>query len=733
MGETNFVTFPLYNVINGKCQCSNPSCDKGGKHAKIRWGQITESVRGEHGHGVCTGERSGIFVVDVDVRPEKGVDGFEDILKLGPMPDTLVVATPTGGFHFYFKWPGFKVRNSAKELAPGVDIRGDGGMVVEAGSPHANGGVYEVVEDLPIADAPEWLLNWPGLRNSKSEKPVELEDRVDLDSDEGAAALDAAIAYLKNAKPSIEGENGHKALWTAARKLVLAFRLPAEVSLALLQEHFNPRCSPEWSERELIHKLNEAGAKATAKPKVEVPEWFQNFAPKTPTQKIAADPPKTSRQTPTAKREYLYPNPNMLSASNSMRELEFNDLRIVLSTHEEWEGVMQYDEFRDKHAAVNPPFPMDCERPGTGITKDDAMNLRSWFAHYGYQVSKQDCQDLLPLICKNHKFHPIVEYLRGCPRAPGILDELAAVVFGVEDPTFNRFLRKTLIAAVRRVLRPGKNYESEKVDTMLVLHGKQGIRKSTFIETLFGEEFTRSQMPELSSKDASDALRGYWAIEIAELDKLLRVDSTTAKDFLARKYDDYRPAYEACQRRFPRQCIFIGTTNETEFLRDPTGERRYWPIPCKKVDIEFVKANRDLIWGEAYYLANRPEAEEPHWEITEDAANLVRVQFQQQNPWENVVTEYVKGKKWVRMEDVYTNAIDKTGGIVKLSSAALRKQVKQTLTDIGCEYRQIRPVKGSDSKLWVWVVPEHLAESEMSPTEKARSHAEDFQRKANLS
>jgi putative DNA primase/helicase len=138
---------------------------------------------------------------------------------------------------------------------------------------------------------------------------------------------------------------------------------------------------------------------------------------------------------------------------------------------------------------------------------------------------------------------------------------------------------------------------------MLVLHGAQGAGKTSFVRVLYGREFSRSQLESLEKKDASQGLCGFWAVELDEMDRILRGDQTVVKGFITRVFDDYRAPYERTQGRYPRECVLIGTTNDDEFLVDPTGARRYWPIPADQVDLTYLGQWRDAIWGEALALA----------------------------------------------------------------------------------------------------------------------------------
>lgn len=157
---------------------------------------------------------------------------------------------------------------------------------------------------------------------------------------------------------------------------------------------------------------------------------------------------------------------------------------------------------------------------------------------------------------------------------------LSSRIFATHDARYDTCLGYALIGAASRIKRPGC-----QCDSMIVLCGPQGVGKSSFVRALYGDKYVRSQMPDLASKDASEALNGFAAIELAELDRILRSENSTVKEFLTRTFDDYRPPYGRVSQRFPRQCTFWGTTNEDDWLRDVTGARRFWPIPVFSVDL----------------------------------------------------------------------------------------------------------------------------------------------------
>jgi hypothetical protein len=258
------ITFALYPVVGGRCGCGNPECKNAGKHPAEAWSRIPDDraplVPTEtQGVGIATGARSGVFVLDIDT---KNVDGFAELAKLGDLPDTYAVQTPTGGAHLYFRHPGFPVRNSAPKsnpIAPGLDIRGDGGYVVAPGSPHANGGRYEVVCDAPIADAPSWLLSWPGLKHRGTELAAPAADvEARVASVPKAWRIAKAKAWAATQPPAIEGAGGDGHTFQVVTRVVHDFCLTDQDMIDEALVEWNSRCQPPWAGAEWTHKVDSA-------------------------------------------------------------------------------------------------------------------------------------------------------------------------------------------------------------------------------------------------------------------------------------------------------------------------------------------------------------------------------------------------------------------------------------------------------------------------------------------
>ena len=182
--------------------------------------------------------------------------------------------------------------------------------------------------------------------------------------------------------------------------------------------------------------------------------------------------------------------------------------------------------------------------------------------------------------------------------------------FGAEDNTYVRAVsRKIMCAAIRRVYAPGI-----KFDNIVVLNGPQGIGKSTFISKLGGEWYSDSlNLSDMNDKTAAEKLQGYWIMEIGELAGMKKADIDKVKAFISRQDDKYRASFGRRVTPHPRQCIFFGTTNsETGFLRDITGNRRFWTVKTPGTGRwkpwELTQYDVDMMWAEALIYAKDGES-----------------------------------------------------------------------------------------------------------------------------
>ena len=278
---------------------------------------------------------------------------------------------------------------------------------------------------------------------------------------------------------------------------------------------------------------------------------------------------------------------------------DIHNLNLVMSHDKGWQGVLGYCDFSYRVVKLKKP-PGEHTRAGEWEDADLAR-LRIWVSgKYAFTPSQTDCMDALIAVAQAKRFHPVRDYLNGVvwdkqPRLDHwLIDALGATA---KEPRYLQLVgRKFLIGAVARIMRP-----PVKMDTVLILEGLQGRGKSTVVSVLFGEWFNDTPL-QIGDKDAYQMIQGVWGQELAELDSFNKAESTTAKSFFSSKSDRYRPSYGRVTQEFARQCVFIGTTNQDEYLKDYTGNRRYWPVRCEYINLEWVREFRDQLWAEAVYL-----------------------------------------------------------------------------------------------------------------------------------
>ena len=233
---------------------------------------------------------------------------------------------------------------------------------------------------------------------------------------------------------------------------------------------------------------------------------------------------------------------------------------------------------------------------------DDAQLISYVDTNYG-TFSARNYEISVAKVTDDRSYHPIREFIEELPDWDGVkrVDSLLVDYLGAEDTPYTRAVtRKTLCAAIKRVLNPGC-----KFDTILVLNGPQGIGKSTLIAKLAGEWFSDSlNLSDTKDKTAAEKLQGYWILEIGELAGLKKAEVETLRSFLSRQNDIYRASFGRRATPHLRQCVFFGTTNaESGYLRDTTGNRRFWPVKTPgggtKHSWELTQYDIEQIWAEA--------------------------------------------------------------------------------------------------------------------------------------
>lgn len=290
-----------------------------------------------------------------------------------------------------------------------------------------------------------------------------------------------------------------------------------------------------------------------------------------------------------------------------------DNIRLILDHDPQLCGAVGYNEFAHRNQLLR-DLPWHSRDKGAFWADADDAALRHYLEHV-YDISHTSkTMDAISVIVGQNRFNPVKEYLNdlvwdGIER----LDAMFVDYFCAEDNEYTRAVtRKAFTAAVARVLNPGCKY-----DFMLLMIGKQGLGKSYFLKKLGGKWYSDS-LTTVTGKEAYEQLQGVWIIEMGELSAAKKADIDALKHFISKQEDIFREAYGRRTGIFPRQCIFIGTTNDYECLRDKTGGRRFWPINVGEGKQSIWEdLNVDQIWAEAVqsYLAGEklflsPELEE---------------------------------------------------------------------------------------------------------------------------
>lgn len=275
------------------------------------------------------------------------------------------------------------------------------------------------------------------------------------------------------------------------------------------------------------------------------------------------------------------------------------------------------------------------------INDSDLTAIRVYIEKAGMpKVAKGDVPDAVQAVARVNRFHPVRDWLDslhhdGKPR----LDSWLARYFRADDSPLTRAIgRAFLVAMVARVMRPGCKH-----DHVLVLQGAQGIGKSTACRIL-GGEWTGDNMPSIQNdKEAGLWLRGHWLVEMAELVPSRHDDQEALKAFITRGSDEIRAPYGKIADIVPRQCVFVGTTNEAAFLRDASGGRRFWPVACgAQIDTEGLASDREQLFAEAVAAFRAGEL----WHLSPDMeqqAKALQESVREEHAWEQPIRDYLEG------------------------------------------------------------------------------------------
>lgn len=316
-----------------------------------------------------------------------------------------------------------------------------------------------------------------------------------------------------------------------------------------------------------------------------------------------------------------------------------NNVSLILENDERWAGVLQYDRFTYDVVKTRPPPFVHNSRVGEW-QETDTTRLNGWLAQaYDFEPREDMTIKAVKEVSEMLGRHPVQEYLHGLKwDGTKRLSHWMADLLGAEQNEYTAAVgTKWMIGAVARVhAEPGRLV---KMDNVLILEGGQGAGKSTVV-ALLAKPWSAESHFDIGSKDGYQQLRGVWIYELAELDAFNKAESTKAKAFFTTSEDNYRPSYGHRTQKFPRQVVFVGTTNQDQYLKDVTGNRRYWPIRCGEINLQALEKIRDQLWAEALHLYR---AGTPWWVLpTEsDVFHYEQENRFQDDAWESVIVDYL--------------------------------------------------------------------------------------------
>ncbi len=319
---------------------------------------------------------------------------------------------------------------------------------------------------------------------------------------------------------------------------------------------------------------------------------------------------------------------------------------LILAGDPAVRDMVGFDEFRQEPMMVRPPPPIEeDDAPARGPYPrpwglPDLFKVTAYFeVTYSPRFKMAVIEQAMANEAPTRPFHRVREWLNGLtwdgvPR----LDSWLSICFGATDGPYARGVGCSfMIGATRRIRHPGS-----KFDYLLILEGRQGIGKSTAVKELFGETVYSDSLPAaLESRDAAIGLLGIWVLELAEIEQVVRAEVEIIKAFLSRSIDRYRPVYGRSYVDVPRQTVLVGTTNATDYLRDVSGNRRFWPVACQFVDMAWLRANREQLWAEA---AARETTGEADWLSGVDAqeyAALIQDERMEEDVWTATVEAWL--------------------------------------------------------------------------------------------
>lgn len=383
----------------------------------------------------------------------------------------------------------------------------------------------------------------------------------------------------------------------------------------------------------------------------------------------------------------------------------------ILLNDPAWEGVLGFEQFSGRVMKLKPPPFDEGGAVGEWTDRDDSRCVLWLGQRYGFSPKPDITMEAAFLVAERYPYHVVRDYLESVKtkwdRKPRLRSWLIDYLF-VEDTEYARLVGfKWLLGAIGRVMRPGC-----KMDNILILEGKQDAGKSRTFATLFGQQWFTDAHITIGDKDTYVVMQGKWVIELAELDALNKADSSLAKKFFTTAVDTFRPPYGRRAIDVPRQWVACGTVNFDAYLKDESGNRRYWPVKAADVlDLVGLARDRDQLWAEAFteYLEWERANDEAGgtlptpWQVTQAEKPMFAVE--QEARYEGDVYETMIARHLCEMSgnDITTETI--LADVLKLEiskwTPAEQRRIGKAMKSIGW----VRKRRSSGAREWFYERP----------------------------
>lgn len=581
------------------------------------------------------------LVLDFD--PRRGEDQLEKLWKTLELDrtETYIVKTGGGGLHLYFKKPAGVPMRARVPGFDAIEIKTAGKYVVASGSKHPSGNYYEVVRgNLRKREfAPQSLLEL-------CTSPEAIEG-VGVETDDTDTQR-VFIHYLMGAPAAEEGNGGSDTTYVVAAR-GKDYGLSEEITYSLMLDHYNHRCTPEWSEADLRAHVAHAYQYGQNAP------GCKNALAQFSEYNHGAASGDYATETEAATAIKIRWDTSIVQGQTKLDGTLRNAVNYFLIPHSREArnplyGLLRLNLFNGRIEFSRPAPWHKSDRTHAYWKDTDAVMLKYYLqtgddgkrgAFTG--ASKQLCDEAAIAVAQMHQYDPVVEWLDDTKwDGKARLDRWLVTYCGAPDTAYVREVGKnTLIAACARGYQPGCKH-----DSMLVMEGGQDIGKSSVASVLGGEFYADVKIAVETPQEiqrTTQSMQLGWILEASEMEFTRKAEINAIKRFLTLQVDITRLPYEKYDSVLPRRSIFIGSVNPTDegYLRDKTGNRRFWPVAVTTISLEALARDREQLFAEAVVRYRKGEK----WWITDPSIKAIAMAEQalrvEGDAWDEIISNWL--------------------------------------------------------------------------------------------